>query len=100
MVAAVESALEARPGDPPRVYPLRAPDLSFFSETDIECLGEALEFCRDKTFKQLRALTHQEAAYQKALLNEYLDYELLVGDTPDCDEIVDTIRETAPNLVF
>lgn len=100
MAAAAKNALDIRQAALPRVYPLRDPNLDFFSDTDIECLQEALAFCQDKTFGQLCDLTHKEPAWQEAFENEDLNYELLVGDASGHEEIVKTIRETAPSLVF
>lgn len=33
-------------------------DLDWLSETDIECLDEAIELCRDKSFQELTELSH------------------------------------------
>lgn len=36
-------------------------DLDWLSETDIECLDEAIKLCRDKTFSELTRLSHGPA---------------------------------------
>lgn len=40
---------------------LQAPDLDYFSQTDLECLNAAIELCRDKGFNELVALSHGKA---------------------------------------
>ncbi len=42
---------------------LRDPDLSEFSESDIEALDAALAMIRRLTFQQIRKITHDDPAY-------------------------------------
>ncbi len=60
-----------------RVTALREPDLRVLSESDVECLSEAIEFCRGKSFGHLSTLTHQEKAWIEASANTAMDYGYL-----------------------
>src|ERR1017187_24015 len=50
----------------PRLLPKRKPDLSQLSESDIEALDSTVHAFGTMTFAQLRALTHETPAYEKA----------------------------------
>lgn len=50
----------------PRLIPKRRPDLSQLSESDIEALDSTVRAFGAMTFAQLRALTHETPAYDKA----------------------------------
>lgn len=65
----------------PRVAAQREPDLDALSPSDLECLDEAIEFCRGRRFKALSDLTHQERAYIEAPANGPMSYEdMIEGD--------------------
>lgn len=68
--------------------PLRAPELSYFSESDLECLSESLGKNGDKTFDELFNSTHEEASYNSVKLSDTMDYALMVDeDNPHAEEI-------------
>jgi hypothetical protein len=48
------------------------PDMDFFAETEIQCLDEAIEYCRYKDFTALKELSH-DAAWEAATLNTLMD---------------------------
>lgn len=74
----------------------REPDLSVLSETDIECLKAAVEFCAIKTADELSAITHHEKAWQRAPVNGPMDYADFVDDENDIrDEILEMAHEHA-----
>lgn len=50
----------------PRFLARRAPDVEYLSASDIEALDETFARFGSKSFPELRALTHEMAAYQKA----------------------------------
>ena len=58
----------------------RPPNRSALSETDVECITEAVEFCKDKTADELSLLTHQEKAYLLAEANGPMNYEFFIDD--------------------
>lgn len=83
------------------VSPLRKTNTDLFSESDIECLDAAFEFCKNKTFKELLDITHKETAWENAEENESVDYELFLrDDNPNKDDIIEDLRQEASFRVF
>jgi uncharacterized phage-associated protein len=79
----------------------RKPNMEYFSETDIECLKEALKEYRNKSFEELKKLTHNERCYLETDLNQPIDYALMVErDNPNREEILKKMSETSPYIVF
>lgn len=69
---------------------------SALSESDIECLDEAIAFCRPKGFGHLSQLTHQERAWSEAPANGAMDYELFFDEhNPHRDALLADAREFA-----
>lgn len=91
---AVISALVIESSPYPRVTARRPYDADALSESDIECLDEAIAFCKGRRFGELSGLTHQERAWIDAPANGPMDYEAMIeGD--DRDLIVEEAREFA-----
>jgi uncharacterized phage-associated protein len=66
------------------------------SETDLECLDEAIAYCRSKGFNHLSHLTHQERAWAEAFANSAMDYELFIDEeNPHREHIISEAREFA-----
>lgn len=100
MLEKISLAFETK-GKNKNIIPKRAADLSLFSESDIECINEALEYCKDKSFSELCNITHQEKAWLNANMNGSMDYELLIDDdNPNKDDIIEDLRESASYLVI
>jgi uncharacterized phage-associated protein len=79
-----------------RVTARRSPDLDVLSPSDIECLDEAIEFCRARTFTALSNLTHLERAWVEAQANGPMDYAAMIDDdNPSRDAILEEAREFA-----
>jgi hypothetical protein len=78
-----------------RIYAGRTPNLDVLSETDIEILSAAIEFCRGKSFGELSELTHQEPAWAQAPANGEMNPELLVGE-----DMREEVREAAAYAVL
>lgn len=89
-----------------RLAAKRDPDLDSFSRTDLECLRQALEYCRVRTFGELVQATHDLRSYKEARAQAgcggapTMDFELLLVDSPHREEMVEYLRETAPGAVF
>jgi Protein of unknown function (DUF4065) len=80
----------------PHLAALRDHEPSVFSRSDIECLDEAIAFCKPKTFSHLSHLTHQERAWADAPANTAMDYELFIdAGNPERDAIIAEAREFA-----
>lgn len=91
---AIMAALLIERAPYPRVAARREPDLDALSPSDLECLDEAISFCRGRSFGTLSGLTHQERAWLEAPANGPMDYEHMIeGD--DREAIVAEAREFA-----
>lgn len=93
-------AISINNASPPQISAVRPPNLALFSGTDIECLEEAFAKYSKMPFSKLRNLTHKERAWLEAQRNGEMNYEDMIGDVPDRDELIEQIRETAPYMVF
>ena len=77
-------------GGKARITAGRKARLDCLSATDVECLDQAIEFCRDKPFGQLSDLTHRERAWSEASPNSPMDYALMIDDdNPHREAIVE-----------
>lgn len=74
----------------------RDPNLALLSATDIECLREAIAFCKNRSTGELSQLTHMEKAWAQAEPNRPMDYEDFVDDeNPHKAEILQMAKESA-----
>lgn len=73
----------------------------FLSDTDKECLLEAIDYCKDKTATELSDVTHFEKSWLNAIENRPMDYEDFVDDeNPYKQDIIESMRESAAYGVF
>lgn len=93
---AVMAALLIERDPYPRLAAQRAPDLDVLSLSDLECLDEAIGFCRGRSFGTLSTLTHQERAWIDAPVNGPMDYEDMIdGSDEERASITNEAREFA-----
>lgn len=93
---AVLAALSVDRSRWPRITALRQADLNVLSPSEIECLDEAVAFCRPRSFGALSSLTHRERAWLDAPANGPMDYEAMIdAENPHLDAILDDAREFA-----
>lgn len=84
----IEEAVEVRDGQYPQFVPRVKPDLSVFSESDIEILDKVIADYGTWNFWQLMNYTHSLPAYMKAAerepdsRNPAIDYEDFFEDNP------------------
>ena len=79
----------------------REPKMEYFSDTDIECLDLAFEFCKDKSFATLKNLTHEEPSWVNARDNREMDYKLFVdNNNPGKDAIIADMSDSFGALVL
>jgi hypothetical protein len=94
--AAVVAALAVHKNGSRAVTAKRPPDLNLLSSSDIECLDEAIKFCRDRPFHILSEYTHKQRAWIEAELNGPMDYEALIDEENEHrDELLTEAREFA-----
>jgi uncharacterized phage-associated protein len=80
----------------PRISARRPANLDVLSQSDIECLDAAIQYCRGERFDTLSHRTHQERAWKEAPENGAMDYEKFVdGDNPNREAILAEAREFA-----
>lgn len=91
---AIMDALVIEQSPYPRIAAQRDPDLDVLAPSDLECLDEAIEFCRVRNFGTLSGLTHQERAWTEAPVNGAMDYESLI-DEPHREAVATEAREFA-----
>jgi uncharacterized phage-associated protein len=72
------------------------PNVSCLSETDMECLRAAIDYCKNKTSGELSELTHFERAWRNAPTNGPMNYEDFVDeDNENKEAILLEMREFA-----
>lgn len=77
----------------------RAPNHARLSDSDVECLKDALLDFGDKDFEELVAITHQDPAYIAARGGLMRPIHL-IDDGPDAKEKRESIEETAEHVTF
>ncbi len=83
-----------RPYD--KLTALRTPKLEYFSDTDVECLKNALSKYGDLSFDDLLWVSHQEKAWLQTEAKKPIDYLLMIDDdNPNRAEIIEDIVCTA-----
>jgi uncharacterized phage-associated protein len=79
-----------------RVSARRNADTEVLSPSDLECLDEAIAFCRGRGFGTLSNLTHQERAWLEAQVNGPMDYAAMIDDdNPNRESILEEAGEFA-----
>ncbi|ALA17185.1 MULTISPECIES: Panacea domain-containing protein [unclassified Chelatococcus] len=87
----IEGALVTKDGfHHPEYEASREPDMSLFSQSDIECLDEAIEHCAGKSFGEISDETHEHVAWAKANLNGPMSYDDMLAGVSD--EILEDAR--------
>jgi len=80
----------------PTLKAQRKPKMEYFSGTDLECLKESLSEYGDKSFDELKKMTHEEKCWAETELNQSIDYALIVDeDNPRREEILQEMSETS-----
>lgn len=79
----------------------RQANMDYFSDTDIECLDAAFDFCEGKTFTELKNITHDEPSWKNAVDNRPMDYALFVDENnPDKQAIIADLSDNFGSLVL
>lgn len=64
------------------IIPSREPNLDVLSESDQECLAESISMYGDKSFSELKRLSH-DSAFAAADSNDFIPLEALTKDVPN-----------------
>lgn len=90
------SALAIERGQYQRVTARRPADKDVLSASDIECLDEAIAYCRPRSFGSLSSITHRERAWREANLNGPMEYEAMIDDDhPHRSQLLEELEEFA-----
>lgn len=73
------------------IIPLRVANVELLSESDLECLGEAIRQYGHLSLGELKALSH-DAAYQEADVNDVIPIEAIVKTLPDSELLLDYLQ--------
>jgi uncharacterized phage-associated protein len=65
------------------ILPKRSPNLDLLSDSDIECLDEALTKYGDLSFDTLKRLGHRDQAFRDADRSGFMSLESIVMSLPD-----------------
>jgi len=78
------------------IVPFVNADLSVFSDSDRECLDEAISTYGKLSFKELKDLSHRDEAYKRADQNDYMTTESIAETAPDKDALLEYLRDPHP----
>ncbi len=71
----------------------RGPNMALLSQTDIDCLKEAIHFCTSKSAAELSTMTHHEKSWASAEPNRAMDYaDFIDDDNPHKAEIAEMAK--------
>jgi hypothetical protein len=70
------------------VNPTRPADIELLSQTDMECLDNALNLIKDLSFSVVKELSHDDA-YNKVNQDEEISIETIISTLNNCNEIAD-----------
>lgn len=73
------------------IHPLREVDKDYLSESDIECLDEAIRTYGDMAFGQLMDQSHDDA-WHSADQNDFISLGAIVRTLPKADELLEYIQ--------
>ena len=74
------------------IIPRRVANLSFLSESDVECLNAAIKKYGHKSFGQLKRLSHDDA-FRSADHNDTIALEAIVKSLPNSGQILEYIEK-------
>jgi len=74
------------------IIPCRSADRDLLSESDMECLDDAIASCQGKTFDQLRQMSHDDA-YKAADVNDFIALEAIIAILPQGDLLLSHLQD-------
>ena len=74
------------------MIPDRTPNLDLLSESDIECLNEAIEQYGKMSFGQLKRVSHKDKAFRAVDEKDIISLELIAQSLPNADELLEHLR--------
>lgn len=77
-----------------RVVALKAPDRDCFSESDLQCLDEAIAELGHLSFGELKDQSHDQA-FDSADVNDFIDIEQIIAMMPNAPALLEHIRDSS-----
>lgn len=81
--------------DKHQISPLRDADINFFSDSDVECLNEAIKQYGSLAGSKLKEISHDEA-YKSADENDFISLENIIKMFPDGDKLISHLHDPYP----
>lgn len=80
---------------------IQKPNLDYLSDTDVECLNEAITLCKDKSFEQLTQMSHG-MAYCHTTPDRTMSFKDILREAGDDEEYIEyaTRKMKMENIVF
>jgi len=78
------------------VCALAKPDLDFFSESDLECLNEAIEECRNLDWREIWRRSHRDPAFRAADLNGEMTTTSIAKTLPNGEAVLEYLSDPCP----
>lgn len=75
-----------------KIIPLREANQDLLSESDMECLDEAIDRYGHMGFDHMKAISHSESAYLDANQDDVIPLEAIVRSLPDGDALLEYIQ--------
>lgn len=75
-----------------KICPLKEPELDLLSDSDIECLNEAIKEYGHLSFGKLKNLSHDEA-FKSADQDDFISLEAITGTLEDGDLLLKHLQE-------
>ena len=75
-----------------KICPLKDPELDLLSDSDIECLNEAIKEYGNLSFGKLKDLSHDEA-FKSADQDDFISLEAIAGTLEDGDLLLKHLQE-------
>ena len=72
------------------IEPNRKADMDYLSETDVECLDRAISKCKDKTFEELVAMSH-DIAWNNTRKDREMSVKDILRENGETEEYADYI---------
>jgi uncharacterized phage-associated protein len=76
------------------IIPQREARTQMLSESDIECLDNAIRQYGDMSFEQLKNISHNEPSYKAAGENDFIPIEELIKQLDDSDDLLEYLQLT------
>jgi len=90
MPKAVKKRLSVSKDD--TIVALVAPNMEMLSESDVECLDEAIAFFKDMDFNRVKNNAHEDEAYNAAPRNSYIPLDNIVRTLPDGEVLLEYLK--------